>query len=130
MDTEHSLCRSLAERRKLFSFVRIIVFVYPRILESFIPNLHFPCLGNLYKILVPLHQQSFSLTSIPINSISYLLQSLDKGFFLCIFLYASSRNTDINNLSYWSQFLHTKSFLPASILGETILTLQLFNFHL
>ena len=77
-------CRKM----KTFSFARIISekIASSKTLRWGILYL-FPCSGNPWTILKPLHSQFFLLASIPAYTIriSYLLQSLDKYSLLCNF---------------------------------------------
>ena len=75
----------------------------------------FPCSGNPYAILKPLHRQSFLPASIPvaIDYISYLLQSLDKQSLLC--------NCYISALAFsFLQIQHKPSFLLVLIPTQII----------
>ena len=129
MDAERTLIVQFPCRKmKTFLFDRIISEQKIASSETLRwPILYlFPCSGNPWTILKPLHRQFFLPASIPAQTIFLIsfnpyINNLCSATFIFQLSHSPCFKSSINHLSYWSSSLHKQSFLPASIPRQAIL---------
>ena len=129
---------SLPKDEKFFLFDRIISEKKIASSETLRwPMLYlFPCSGNPWTILKPLHRQFFLPASIPAQIIFLIssnpyINNLCSAAFIFQLSHSPCFKSSINHLSYWSSSLYRQSFLPASVPRQAILGINFsfFSFY-